>query len=131
MNAQDFYVKDLRVLGRDLKNVIIVDNAPYSFAYHLDNGYPIIPYSNDNEDRELQVLEAYLDEIKDIEDIRVSLREKFDLNGICSLDIEQYVKYYYHKESGEDKEQDKIQQEVQNLQDSFKEFFKNYSNVKE
>ena len=38
------YVKDLRVIGRDLKSMVLVDNAAYSYAYQLGNGIPILPY---------------------------------------------------------------------------------------
>lgn len=38
------YVKDLRVLGRDLSGVVLVDNAAYSYAFQLDNGVPILPF---------------------------------------------------------------------------------------
>ena len=38
------YVKDLRVINRDLKDILLVDNAAYSYAFQLDNGIPILPY---------------------------------------------------------------------------------------
>ena len=37
--------KDLRVINRPLKDIVLVDNAPYSYVYQLENGVPIIPYS--------------------------------------------------------------------------------------
>ena len=38
------FVKDLRILGRKLENVVLVDNAPYSYLMQLSNGIPILPY---------------------------------------------------------------------------------------
>lgn len=31
------YVKDLNKLGRDLQQIIIVDNSPASYIFHPDN----------------------------------------------------------------------------------------------
>jgi TFIIF-interacting CTD phosphatase-like protein len=42
------YIKDLRVIkGRSLENVLLVDNAAYSYVYQLENGVPIIPFYED------------------------------------------------------------------------------------
>lgn len=58
---QGIFIKDLRVIGnRDLKDVLLVDNASYSFGYQLDNGIPIIPFYNDKSDKELLHLMQYL-----------------------------------------------------------------------
>ena len=50
------FVKDLRVLGRSLENVLLVDNAPYSYMMQLANGIPIIPYYRGNDDDQLMAL---------------------------------------------------------------------------
>lgn len=51
--AEGFYVKDLRILkNRDLKNVLLVDNAAYSYALQLENGVPIIPFYMRKDDTE-------------------------------------------------------------------------------
>ena len=45
------HIKDLRVIaGRDLKDVVLVDNAAYSFGFQLENGIPIIPYYDNKND---------------------------------------------------------------------------------
>ena len=47
------FVKDLRVLNRELSKLILVDNAAYSYGYQLSNGIPIIPFFDDKQDIEL------------------------------------------------------------------------------
>ena len=42
--GNEWYVKNLRILNRDLCNVVLVDNAAYSYALQLENGIPIYPY---------------------------------------------------------------------------------------
>lgn len=79
------FVKDLRVFGRKLSNIVLVDNAPYSYMMQLDNAIPIIPYYRGKEDDELVSLEQYLMKLKDVEDVRTVNREYFKLN--------EYVKY--------------------------------------
>lgn len=49
--------------NRDLNNVIIIDNAAYSFGFHINNGIPIIPYYDNKEDTELKDLTNYLKKI--------------------------------------------------------------------
>lgn len=58
---EKIFVKDLRIFAnRKLKNIVIVDNACYSYAGQIDNGVPIVPYFEGKEDRELLELAAFL-----------------------------------------------------------------------
>eukprot|EP00828_Plagiopyla_frontata_P031148 TRINITY_DN4098_c0_g1_i1.p1 TRINITY_DN4098_c0_g1~~TRINITY_DN4098_c0_g1_i1.p1 ORF type:complete len:450 (+),score=63.59 TRINITY_DN4098_c0_g1_i1:91-1440(+) len=58
---EGIYVKDLRIFqNRNLEHVLLVDNATYSFANHLNNGIPIVPYYDNQEDTELKDLTNYL-----------------------------------------------------------------------
>ena len=50
---KDRYIKNLYNLGRDLKNVIIIDNNPLSYSLNLDNGLPISTWETDKNDNEL------------------------------------------------------------------------------
>ena len=43
--------------------MVIVDNATYSFAFHLGNGIPVIPFYENKNDRELYFLTKYLLEL--------------------------------------------------------------------
>lgn len=40
------YVKDLNKLGRDLQQIIIVDNSPASYIFHPDNAVKYTPCNN-------------------------------------------------------------------------------------
>lgn len=72
-------VKDLRIFAnRDLKDLVIVDNAFYSFGFQPENGIPILPYYREHsEDEELKLLEVFLLRIKDADDIRVEISNYF------------------------------------------------------
>jgi CTD small phosphatase-like protein 2 len=74
------YVKDLRVLGRDLKDVVLVDNAAYSYAYQLDNGIPILPYYHGGHDFELKTLEKYINGFLLVSDVRTLNKTTFSLH---------------------------------------------------
>ena len=73
-------MKDLRVLGRDLKKTILVDNSAHAFGYQVDKGIPIESWFEDPNDAELAKLEGLLEEMlkKGVEDVRDVIRERFD-----------------------------------------------------
>lgn len=59
--SEGIYIKDLRVIrNRLLKDIILVDNAVYSFGFQLTNGIPILPFYKNRNDRELVQLVNYL-----------------------------------------------------------------------
>ena len=74
---EGIYVKDLRIMDRDLKDVILVDNAAYSYAFQIDNGIPILPYYHGPNDFELQTLQKYLDRMLLTDDVRKVNRSVF------------------------------------------------------
>lgn len=74
---QGVYVKDLRILNRSLDKVILVDNAMYSFALQLSNGVPIIPFSDNPADQELQHLTSFLLKLRQAEDVRPIIHQHF------------------------------------------------------
>ena len=47
------YIKDLRVLGRNLSDVILIDNSLLCFACQLNNGIICNPFRGGSEDKEL------------------------------------------------------------------------------
>jgi CTD small phosphatase-like protein 2 len=78
-SSEGVYIKDLRILGRDLKKVVLVDNAAHSFGFQLDNGVPILPYYFHQDDRELLDLTQYLKSLANVLDVRATNRRTFKL----------------------------------------------------
>eukprot|EP00826_Nyctotherus_ovalis_P004527 TRINITY_DN10990_c0_g1_i4.p1 TRINITY_DN10990_c0_g1~~TRINITY_DN10990_c0_g1_i4.p1 ORF type:complete len:357 (+),score=49.19 TRINITY_DN10990_c0_g1_i4:568-1638(+) len=68
-------VKSLAHLGRDLKDVVIVDNSPSCYALQPCNGIPIKSWIDDKEDKELEKLVLVLELLSKVDDVRDYLRE--------------------------------------------------------
>jgi CTD small phosphatase-like protein 2 len=64
--ANQIFVKDLRIFGRPLENVVLVDNAPHSYMLQLGNGIPILSYIKGKDDDQLVHLESYLMSLLDV-----------------------------------------------------------------
>jgi Dullard-like phosphatase family protein len=71
------FVKDLTLLGRDMKRTIIIDNNPYAMLATPDNAMPILSYYDDPTDRELDKALALLQEMKNLDDVRPYLKKRF------------------------------------------------------
>eukprot|EP00826_Nyctotherus_ovalis_P065420 TRINITY_DN9620_c0_g2_i1.p1 TRINITY_DN9620_c0_g2~~TRINITY_DN9620_c0_g2_i1.p1 ORF type:complete len:505 (+),score=102.93 TRINITY_DN9620_c0_g2_i1:207-1721(+) len=95
----NLFIKDLRILGKDLRSVIIVDNSIFSFAFQLDNGVPIIPFCDDKEDKIMLKIKDYLISLKDLEDIRVINKRTFSLSELVKLDVASFIVYYLKRPS--------------------------------
>ena len=80
-NDINFYVKDLDIFKDfyDLKDIIIIDNSILSFAYHLNNGIPVVPFYDSKQDSELPLLCFYLLSIASYKDLREANKEHINL----------------------------------------------------
>ncbi|XP_077082925.1 CTD (carboxy-terminal domain, RNA polymerase II, polypeptide A) small phosphatase-like b isoform X1 [Siphateles boraxobius] len=63
------YVKDLSRLGRELRNVIIVDNSPASYIFHPENAVPVQSWFDDMTDTELLDLLPFFEGLSKEEDV--------------------------------------------------------------
>ena len=80
LTKDNVYIKDLRIFrNRDLKDLIIVDNAVYSFGFQLANGIPITPFKDDKDDTEFTHLMNYLDMLAEVEDMQDYNRKAFKM----------------------------------------------------
>ena len=62
-----------------ISDIVIVDNSVYSFAFHIDNGIPIIPFYDDKGDEEMLHLVYYLNCLATVSDVREQNRTAFEL----------------------------------------------------
>ena len=88
-----FYVKDLDIFDEyyDLKDVVIIDNSVLSFAYHLYNGIPIVPYYEGDKDNFLYVVGLYLVHIYKAKDLREANKKLINLDyffGIAKTQVD-------------------------------------------
>ncbi|XP_059503562.1 carboxy-terminal domain RNA polymerase II polypeptide A small phosphatase 1-like isoform X1 [Stegostoma tigrinum] len=72
---QGNYVKDLSRLGRDLNNLVIVDNSPASYVFHPNNAVPIASWFDDMSDTELLDLIPFFERLSKEEDVFKLLQE--------------------------------------------------------
>lgn len=63
-----------------MKDLLLVDNAAYSYAYQLDNGVPILPYFQGKNDFELKALGEYLMKLYEESELRAPNHLLFKLN---------------------------------------------------
>lgn len=102
---KDFFIKDLSIIeDYQIEKLIIIDNSVLSFAYHLSNGIPIVPYYEGSEDSELLLLAYYLMRICKYDDLREANIEYIKLTQ-SFLDEESNET----RESEEEKKEEKTQ----------------------
>ena len=128
VNGKKFYIKDLSIFDKyyNLKDIVIVDNSVLSFAYHLNNGIPIVPYYDSEEDSELQILGFYLLSIYDYDD----LREANKIHIRISYYLEKARKDREEEEEEEEEEEDSEFDEIDVISENEEESNQgNYDNI--
>ena len=68
------YVKDLSELGRDLKDVLIIDNSPTAYLFQPDNALPISSWYEDKTDTCLYDYVQFLIALSKVDDVRPILK---------------------------------------------------------
>ena len=75
------YVKDLRRLGREVSQVIIIDNSPASYVFHPDNAVPVASWFDDMADRELLDLIPFLENLNKVDNVYTALQSMHKTTG--------------------------------------------------
>ncbi|KAH9314816.1 hypothetical protein KI387_023443, partial [Taxus chinensis] len=68
------FVKDLSLLGRNLKKIIIVDDNPNAYMLHPHNAVPVSSFVDDLYDRELSSILSLLKLVRYYDDLREAIR---------------------------------------------------------
>jgi Dullard-like phosphatase family protein len=77
IKEDEVYVKDLELVGREVRTMIIADNTKENFMYHEDNGVHVRSWYGDDKDIVLQELAHVLKQVakSQPEDIRTELNK--------------------------------------------------------
>ena len=78
---QNIYIKDLKVINRDLKDMIIIDNNPESYLMNQENAIPILTWEDDENDNELDKLIPVLKYLSKVTDVRDVINKIVDRNN--------------------------------------------------
>ena len=104
-----FYVKDLDTLNKyyNLKDVVLIDNSVLSFAYHLNNGIPIVPFIEQKDDTQLLMLAYYLVSISSFDDLTQENKKHINIEHFLSM-----AKKLAEEEDEEEDEQEEKKDEA-------------------
>ena len=80
------FIKDLKRLNRNLKDLVIVDNSPLAYAFDSDNGLPILSWFDNPVDRELMNIQPLLEFLSNTKDVRKYIK-KFVKNNVINYEI--------------------------------------------
>ena len=96
------FIKDLSLLGRDMKDIIIVDNSPIVYSLNQYNGFPIESWFNDKNDNELLKIIPILEFLSYVPDVREYIKKivsenkiKFDIVGKVINNYNNKLKNYF------------------------------------
>ena len=101
------FVKDLKKLGRDLKNIIIVDNSPLAYLLNSDNGLPILTWFDDKYDQELYKITPILEFLSEVPDVREYINKMVVNNEISYINARKVINDYHEKNKKKNNEKEK------------------------
>lgn len=100
--SNSFFIKDLKKVGRDLKNTIIIDNNPVSYVLNKDNGIPILTWHSCKTDNELIKLIPLLEYLAKVDDVREAIKKVINGNYVNYREVNKLI-----NGNGRNKEEEK------------------------
>ena len=91
------FVKDLSRLGRDLKDVIILDNSPIAYSLNPNNGFPISSWFEDKNDYELLQIIPILEFLSYVPDVRDYIKLLVKNHQIKFDEVSKVISNYNNK----------------------------------
>ena len=88
------FIKNLDLLNKNLKNVIIIDNSSKSFLLHPENGIKSKSFINDLNDKELLYLIPILNFLSEVDDVRKYINKIRELNVESFKNYEMIINYF-------------------------------------
>lgn len=117
-NEKYIYIKDMSIFeGFDEKDIVIIDNSVTSFAFHLNNGIPILPYYNQEKDYELLLCACYLENIANDYDLREINKKYMKLNYYLKKEEKKKKKKCYSRSNSHKKKlsEENISKDIKKL----------------
>ena len=84
--SNNVFVKDLSKIGRDMKDIIIIDNSPKSYILQPECGIPIISWYGNPHDNALADLIPLIIQLSQVKDVREVI-SKFVGNKSSAIDF--------------------------------------------
>ena len=88
------FVKDLSLLGRDFKDIIILDNNPTAYSLNHYNGFPIKSWFDDKNDDELLKICPILEFLSYVPDVREYIKKIVVQNKVQFDSVKQIIINY-------------------------------------
>ena len=91
------YIKELKRLNRNLKDLVIVDNSPLAYTFDIDNGLPIKTWYDDKNDTELYKIINILEFLSTTNDVRYYIKKFVKRNEIIYNEALNLIKTFGEK----------------------------------
>lgn len=89
--SNNFFIKDLKKVGRDLKDTILIDNNPVSYLLNKHNGIPILTWHSSKTDTELIKLVPFLEYLSKVDDVRECIKKVINGNYVNYREVNKLI----------------------------------------